>query len=85
MNAPADEPHWEQQPVARKRETGVPLVQMNVRIPADCRDAIAARAERIGISRDEWIRRAIAYTLDRTAAARPATYRPVQDGPPRRR
>lgn len=43
-----------------------PRVQMNVRLPAPLRDQIDARRATIGktgISRDEWVRRAVTWVL----------------------
>lgn len=40
-----------------------PRVQMNVRIPKSLRDTIDLRRATLGLSRDEWIRRAVSYAL----------------------
>ena len=53
-----------------------PLVQMNVRVPISVKDVVATRAERIGISRDEWIRRAIEFALIHGAQPVRPTYQP---------
>jgi hypothetical protein len=40
-----------------------PRVQMNVRIPASLRDTIDLRRATLGLTRDEWVKRACTWAL----------------------
>ena len=46
--------------------TREPRVQVNVRLPTSVRDRIDARRHTKGLSRDEWMLRAVLYALDTT-------------------
>lgn len=55
--------------------------QMNVRLPPDLIDAIDARRAERGLSRDEWVSRALTFALD---ARQTTTRRPRHTGPGQR-
>ena len=58
-----------------------PYCQMNVRIRQTMKADIEARAARVGVGRDEWMRRVLEWALAQPDATKVAsTYRPRADG-----
>jgi len=58
-----------------------PLVQMNVRIPRSMRVEIESRSMRVGIGRDEWLRRVMEWALRQPESSRVlAVYQRGTDG-----
>lgn len=50
-----------------------PRVQVNVRLPKALRDEIDARRAPLGLSRDEWIKRALTYAMQQRPDRRTPT------------
>jgi predicted HicB family RNase H-like nuclease len=47
-------------------------IQINVRVPKGLKDAIEERRLKVGISRNEWMVRALTWAVDQPVTERPA-------------
>lgn len=45
--------------------------QINLRVPGELRDKIDQRAEKVGISRNAWLNRALEWALEQPVTERP--------------
>lgn|GEM_PF-6779054 len=51
---------------ASSRNSPDTRIQVNVKLPPELRDRVDQRRGALGLSRDEWTRRALTYVLDHT-------------------